>query len=274
MGAGPEHLLSAGAVDRLIAAGHDVRVEAVSVDDASAAEIAAAFDLQRGVAAAVRSALEANSFPIVLSGNCNMAALGTLGGLASAEIGILWFDAHGDFNTPETTIGGFLDGMALAMATGRCWRGLLNRLPGFAPVDERNVVLLGARDLDPLEARTLSESAVSVLSPNEVRERSDEVLDRLRGRVRDLYVHVDLDVLDPETHGRANRFAVADGLSLDDVASVLGRAGRAFRVRGAAITAYDPAFDGDGRVCHSALGLLDALAQVSYGSMTPEREAR
>jgi arginase len=263
MGAGPEHLLQSGVEERLRAAGHCVAVERIEPPaDAFPAEIATAFALQHRVAAAVRRAITDGSLPIVLSGNCNTAAIGTLAALGS-RVGVLWFDSHGDFNTPETTLGGFLDGMALATAVGRCWRQLTGKLPGFAPVDEANVVLLGTRDLDALEAAALAESPVTVLRPTEVRSRLDATLDALRGRVRDVYVHVDLDVLDPATEGRANAFAAPDGLTLDEVAAVIRRAARDFHVRGAGLTAYDPAFDEDGRVCRAALTLLAILGDVA-----------
>jgi arginase len=267
MGAGPGRLLSSGVTERLTATGYRVNVEEVALDDSSAlAEIATAFELQRGVAAAVRRAVAAESFPIVLSGNCNMAALGTLAGLSARNVGVLWFDAHGDFNTPETTIGGFLDGMALAMATGRCWRELLTRLPGFEPVPEANVILLGARDLDPLEASLLAESGVSVLRPADVRSTAEQALERLGQRVADVYVHLDLDVLDPVAHGRVNRFAAPDGLTVNEVASVIRLAAQRSRIRGAALTAYDPAFDVDGRVCDAALALLETVAAAAATS--------
>jgi arginase len=215
--------------------------------------------VQRAVRAAVARAVDAGALPVVLSGNCNMAALGTLAGLATRNLGIIWFDAHGDFNTPETTIGGFLDGMALAMATGRCWRELLTRLPGFEPIPEANVILFGVRDLDPLEGALLAESHVAVVSSTDV-STSSALLEELRHRVDGLYVHIDLDVLDPTAHGRANEFAVPGGLTLDQLALLLGKMANRFRIRGVGLTSYDPAFDGDGRVSRAALTLLEAVA--------------
>jgi arginase len=267
MGAGPEHLLASGAAERLRARGHGVRVDGITLpDDHFPAEIRTAFELQRAVATGVRSAAANGFLPVVLAGNCNVAALGTLAGLRARDVGVLWFDSHGDFNTPETTIGGFLDGMALAMATGRCWIQLLQRLPGFVPVAPSNVLLIGARDLDPLEALLLAESRVTLLAPADVDSGLVPALDRMRQRVRDVYVHVDLDVLDPATHGRANALAAPDGLTVDQVVSALRIAAGHFRVRGAALTAYDPAFDGDGGICRAALALLEALADAPASS--------
>ena len=264
MGAGPEHLLASGAAERLGARGRGVRVEGIALpDDDFPAEIRTAFELQRAVAAGVRRATADGSLPVVLSGNCNAAALGMLAGLRARNVGVLWFDSHGDFNTPETTIGGFLDGMALAMAIGRCWIQLLEQLPGFEPVAPSNVLLLGARDLDPMEALLLAESRVTLLRPAHLDADLVPALDRMRQHVRDVYVHIDLDVLDPAVHGRANALAAPDGLSVDQIVWALRMAAHRFRVRGAALTAYDPAFDGDGRVCRAALALLEAIADAA-----------
>ncbi|MDQ3950494.1 MAG: arginase family protein [Gemmatimonadota bacterium] len=264
MGAGPDRLLESGAAVRLREHGHRVRVAEIAPPAGTfPAEIRTAFELQREVAAAVRGAVAEGALPVVLAGNCNAAALGTLAGLRERPVGVLWFDSHGDFNTPETTGSGFLDGMALAMATGRCWTQLLARLPGFEPVAPANVVLIGARDLDPIEASLLAESPVALIRPADVDTGLAPALDALRGRVRDVYVHIDLDVLDPASHGRANGLAAPDGLGVGQVASALHAIAHHFRVRGAALTAYDPAVDADGRVCRAALALLEAVADAS-----------
>jgi arginase len=263
MGAGPERLLASGAAERLRARGFEVRVEEIALpDDDFPAEIHTAFELQRELAVGVRRAAASGSLPVVLAGNCNVAALGMLAGLRARNVGVLWFDSHGDFNTPETTIGGFLDGMALAMVTGRCWTQLLEQLPGFEPVALSNVLLLGARDLDPLEASLLAESRVTLLRPADQDDGLAPALAHMRPHVRDVYVHIDLDVLDPATYGRANGLAAPHGLTVDDIVSALRVTARRFRVRGAALTAYDPTFDGEGRICQAALALLEALADA------------
>jgi len=264
MGAGPEHLLRCGAAERLRSRGHRVHVEDVApLDGDFPAEIRTAFELQRAVAAAVRRAVVDGALPVVLAGNCNTAALGTLAGLRARNVGVIWFDSHADFNTPETTIGGFLDGMALAMTTGGCWRQLIAQLPDFEPVEPANVLLLGARDLDPLEALLLAESPVTLLRPAHVGTGLAPVLDRFRQRLHSVYVHIDLDVLDPVAHGHANALAAPTGLTADQVASALELTARRFRIAGAALTAYDPSCDADGRVCRAALTLLEVLANVA-----------
>jgi arginase len=143
MGAGPLHLLRSGLAVRLEEEGHHVTIRSIDLPlDSRATEIASAFELSAALAGAVAEAAEIGSFPLVLSGNCGPAALGCVDGLQT-RMNIFWFDAHGDFNTPETTRSGFLDGMALAAVTGRCWSGLARAIPGFRSVAEGNVTAIG-----------------------------------------------------------------------------------------------------------------------------------
>ncbi len=265
MGAGPEHLLHAGMDDRLRQAGHTVkvgRVEAPLADPPG--EISTAFALNVNLAKQVRRARDHRHLPIVLAGNC-ITAVGTWGGLGTDNTGVVWFDSHGDFNTPETTIGGFLDGMALATATGRCWPELAMGVPGFQPVPEAAVLLLGTRDLDPLEADLLEGSAVTLLSPELVRDALEPALDALATRVDSVYLHIDLDVLDP-SQGRANAFAAPNGLMLEETTAILRRIGGQFTVAAAAFTAYDPAHDPAGDVSRAAFTLVETVVGVASGT--------
>jgi len=259
MGGGPDALIASGLPARLSENGHDVRcVEILLPATAFPAEAQSAFALDRLIAERVRDSVAAGALPIVLSGNC-ISSVGTLGGVAHGRIGIIWFDAHGDFNTPETTIGGFLDGMALAVATGRCWTSVAATIPGFRPVPEPGVLLVGARDLDPAERKLLDASDVTQLPPPRFRALFGSALDDLASRVSDVYLHVDLDVLDP-AEGRVNVYAAPDGLRIDEVVSAIEDIGRRFAIRAAALTAYDPAYDGDGRVRAAAARITSSIA--------------
>ena len=262
MGAGPERLLEAGLGSRLAEAGQVAQVRMVDPPaDAWRAEIRTAFDLANGVARAVGEALAGGVFPLVLSGNCAPAALGCVAGLPGSP-GIFWFDAHGDFNTPDTTIGGFLDGMALATATGRCWPQLAGKLPGFAPVREDTVALLGARDLDPLEAASLAASGVRRLAPGELRGRLPALLVEMQAAGRSAYLHLDLDVLDPG-EGRVNQYAALGGVSREDLAWSVGAIGDAVPIGAAALTALDPASDPEGRGLDVALALAAVVVDAA-----------
>lgn len=167
----------------------------LSPDEVIAAEVPPGGEWQRlaavcePVAGAVAAASRNGVPPIVSCGDC-CAALGIVAGLQAAQgpVGIVWFDAHGDVQTPETTTSGFLGGMPLRLLTGYRPELIAARL-GLRPVAEEHIVLVGARDLDPPEVRYLDASAI-------VRR---EVADLTPGDLPDipLYVHVDLDVLDP-----------------------------------------------------------------------------
>lgn len=268
MGAGPARLLDAGLTARLVERGHRVHVETVAHEAEPPAEIRTGFELMRGVAARVRAAVQAGRWPVVLAGNCN-TAVGTLAGLGPGA-GVVWFDAHGDFNTPETTTGGFLDGTALATATGRCWRALAATVPGFVPVPEAHVVLAGTRDLDPAERDLLDASAVTVLPPAAVQAGAlvHEALDALARHVHGVYLHLDLDVLDP-AHGRANPYAVAGGLSPAEVRATLEAVGRRLPIRALTVASYDPATDEAGTICAAALDLIEATVVSAAGMFRP-----
>jgi arginase len=262
MGAGPE-ALRGPVTDALAASGHEV--DYVCVEPAASvwpSEIRMAFELAAGVSAAIQDARDARSFPIILSGNCGPAALGVCSAL-DGERRVVWLDAHGDFNTPDTTTGGFLDGMALATLCGRCWPELAPKIPGFRPMVEEDVWLCGARDLDALEAKSLDRSRVNRITADDIGEDAvARVTDRL-GK-RQLYVHLDLDVLDA-SEGRVNVYAAAGGAS----AEALTRFGAALGKRGVVsaltLSAYDPAFDADGRVGRIAISFVTALVSSRGG---------
>lgn len=257
MGAGPGRLLDMGLAEHLGAGGHQVHIGTVEIPASPIqAEIATAFALSRALSGRVRDAVRAERLPLVLTGNC-FAALGAVAGLDAAT-GVFWFDAHGDFNTPETTTGGFLDGMALAIVTGRCWRRLARNVAGFTPVPEEDVLLLGVRDLDPPEAALLEESDVRVLSPGEVSGSLPELADEISSRVRQGYLHLDLDVVDPRD-GRANRFAAPDGIPLAPLENVLSDLARRVPLGAVTLSAYDPEADEDDRAGTAALRLLRAV---------------
>ncbi len=264
LGAGPEYLVKFGLRDLLEERGYDVRVRMLEAPaDSWRAEIRTAFDLAGAVAVAVAEAVTSDAFPLVLSGNCGPAALGCVGGLGPSPA-VTWFDAHGDFNTPETTIGGFLDGMALAALTGRCWRQLAAAIPGFEPVPETAVALVGARDLDPLEADALDASEVRRVFARELRERLEGVLSAVGEGRSAGYLHLDLDVLDP-SEGRVNPYAAPDGLSRADVEWAIGATSRALPIRAGALTAFDPAGDPTGKARDAALALGLTVVDAATG---------
>jgi arginase len=160
--------------------------------------------------------------------------------LGCRSTAVCWFDAHADFNTPETSPSGFLDGMALAIATGGCWQAAAPRLEAFDPVPEEHVVQVGVRSTDPDEEDRLERSRVTRLGGADG-DRLSGFLQRLPEPTA-LYVHVDLDVIDSaDLH--ANSYASAGGLSVDQLIGFFRIVARHLPVAAASLTALDPACD-------------------------------
>jgi arginase len=140
------------------------------------------------VAAAVVDEAAAGWVPVVMSGDCT-TSLGVVAGLqrAGREPSVVWFDGHGDLQTPETTTSGYIGGFPIRQLTGGSDRTVPDLL-GLRPVREQDVVLVDARDLDPPEVEFLAGSPM-------LRVPVDRVRDVLPSGP--VYLHVDVDVVDP-----------------------------------------------------------------------------
>jgi arginase len=182
---------------------------------------------------------------------------------------VFWFDAHADFNTPDTTISGFLDGMALATVTGRCWPKLASTVRGFRPVHEDAVVLIGARDLDPAEAASLDRSRIRRVSAASLEPELGAEIGIVSQTCVGAYLHLDLDVVDP-SEGRMNGYATPRGLSRKSAAWAIQEIARNFFIYGAALTAFDPAADPNGRALETAIALgLAVIASAPAPAAEP-----
>lgn len=246
MGRGPEHLLNSGLADQLRRSGHSVRSRVL---ETTGDAVTSAFDLAAQIAMCTRNAVADGAFPVVLAGNC-ISSVGALAGF-DMRTSLLWLDAHADFNTPETSPSGFLDGMALAVITGRCYREQAGAIAGFTPLADERIVMLGVRSIDDGEQAALQDVAVA---------RSSRELWRALARLDtiDLYLHVDLDALDPSVL-KANSFATRRGLSLHTLHDAIAAAQATRRIVGLALTAYDPDADVEQ---HGPAIALDIIARV------------
>jgi arginase len=241
-GQGPDALIAGGLVEALTLAGHEVDVEDIGkVGDEPGREIATGFAVCNAVAEKVRAVREDGRFPVVLTGNCLTAAGAVAGEDADS---IIWADQHGDLNTPETSIYGFLDGMALSTVLGLCWKPMALEIPGFKPIDPSRCILVNARDLDPDEKKLLETLPV-------IRTECGGAVGavtRLKaaGATR-THMHIDLDVHDPKEL-QANRYTTEGGpnpVQLRRAACIMAKD---VPVVGITISAYDPAFDAQAEV--------------------------
>lgn len=263
MGRGPGRILDAGVVQRLRALGHEVEVRCMTPKVPFPAEVETAFAVMVRVAEEVRDACAGAEFPLVLAGNCN-TTVGTVSGLMPRRVGCVWFDGHADFETPETTASGFIDGMGLAILTGHCWKQLANDIPGFAAIPGRDVILAGSSDVEPHEHDLLEQAGVPYLSDSALKgphggRQLREALDRLGHGVEGIHLHIDLDVHDPKI-AQANHFRPPGGLTPERLHEMIELVVSRIPVLAAAITAYDPEVDPDGITLKSCLTLVETIA--------------
>jgi arginase len=209
---GPSALRYAGLDDRLRALGHNVHdngnlpvplPENEPPDDSRARHLAGVAGVCQAVYRSALACLESHETAVFLGGDHSIS-IGTVSAVDahSGDVGVLWVDAHGDFNTPDTTPSGNIHGMALAVLLGRGPSELTRIGQAGAKLQPQDVVLIGVRDLDPLERVALREVGILVLTMREVDEMGMAaaarlILDRLSHRPR-LHVSLDMDALDPQ----------------------------------------------------------------------------
>jgi len=206
---GPDALLNSGLADLLRDEGHEL-LGTLHTELGAEEELAYGAWNRIGLANArlarlVSQAIKDQAFPLVLETNC-YAALGVLAGLQSAaaqmsaRLGMVWIDAHGDCNTPETTLSGMLSGMPVAMATGMCLHRLRRQAGLDPPIAPRDVVMVCVRANDPLERELIDQAGIEIVPVADVKgdcRRLQTAMQRLSEAVDLIYVHFDIDALDP-----------------------------------------------------------------------------
>jgi len=182
-------------------------------------------------------------------------------GARPLRIGMLWLDAHPDFNTPETTRSGSLGGMPVAVATGRALRVMRLDAKLDPPLRDEQVVMGGVRLVDPLEQQLLDSSRIQQVSVADLRARSAAVwaqLDRLSRENDKIYVHIDMDVLDPR-EVMAHQNKVPGGPSSEELAALFEEIFRRYPKASAIGFATIPSPD-EGRLAIAAVNRMIAAA--------------
>jgi arginase len=223
----PGELAARGFPDRLRAAGREVRevtVDVVPSAPEGSSKMERVTEIGRGIARAVARSRAEGRFPLVLSGGC-LAAVGIVAGLQSpdgdtGDLGLLWIDAHGDFNTPETSLSGYWDGMALAAVCGICLPELREAV-GLRPLAADRALHLAGRAFDPLETANMHRQGLKWLAVSELAGPEARREIHRRTGAGGWYLHVDLDGLDPRD-APAVGFPEPDGARLDDLLDALG----------------------------------------------------
>jgi arginase len=264
--AAPDQYARAGIESLLAGKGVAATHRRVQVRPGVGAGVASAsLAVNHGVYLAVRSAISMARLPIVLAGSCD-AAIGVMAGLGRGRCGIVWIDAHADFNTPQSSASGFFPGMSLAVVTGHCYRELLASLGGRPPIPEQLVVLAGVRSLSPpAEARRLQRSAIHAIPWKQGRPQGDIAsrLDQLAGQVDEVYLHIDNDALDPHTAPGIVDEPVPGGLSLAQMEDIVQAVTARLPIAAATIATYTPARDQQDRTLLADLRIIELLGEYA-----------
>jgi arginase len=222
MARGPLELVSRGFARRLEELGASVHTAEIWLRESGRGKAESVAELGRSLARAVATAHARRRFPLILSGGC-LQAVGIVTGLqrSGRELDVVWVDAHGDFNTPESTPSGNWDGMALAAVCGRSLPEVYKAVE-LRPIHFRNVVHLGGRAFDPPEVEDIRRLKLDVVEPARIAAaETRRRLARDQGGQRDVYLHIDMDGIDP-SDAPAVHYPEPGGPSLDDLVELLG----------------------------------------------------
>jgi len=273
-GRGPAALLEAGLVRRLESLGFDVRgpFEA-SLPDEERVESPIAVNVGRlgsHTADLVAGARREHAVALVISGD-DTATVGVMSGLqqahgAGAAIGLVWLDAHGDFNTPETSYSGILAGMPVAILAGLAgplWRGAAGLA---APVPTDRILIAGVRELDEREANLLQSTDVQVLRSEDVTSGNGlaHAIRRLTNSCELICLHVDLDLLDPSLVP-SSATPTPDGLTIEQASRLIAEFLATGKVAVMSIAGLNP---GGGLLGQTSVASASSLIESALPSWT------
>ncbi len=270
---GPQRYVQAGAQQILEARGLAVTMKRVERGMPFRDTASASSAVNKELAQLVRQAIAAQQLPLVLTGSCD-ASLGVLAGFDHTHCGVIWCDAHGDFNTPDSTVSGFFAGMSLAVIAGHCYQNYWAQIGQSTPIAEAAMLLLGVLDLSPAaERERLEHSAIHVVNWQEGKPQADVLtcMDSLTRRVQEVYLHIDLDALDPQVAPGLVDAPVPGGLSMPQMEEVIRAVAARFRLRAVTLATYNPDRDQEEKTLRAGLCIIDLLVECA-GLATEEEK--
>lgn len=216
------------------------------------------------LAAKVDEVIESGSFPLVLGGDHSIA-IGTLAGVSKhyQNLGVIWYDAHGDLNTAETSPSGNIHGMPLAVSLG-LGHPLLTNIGGYQPkVKPENIVIIGARSLDEGERALIKEKGIKVYTMHEIDRLGmtkviEESIQYLQHKTDGVHLSLDLDGLDPaEAPGVGT--PVNGGISYRESHLAMEMLAEANLVTSAEFVEVNPILDDKNKTASLAVALMGSL---------------
>ncbi|MBY7141843.1 arginase [Virgibacillus sp. NKC19-3] len=271
---GPSALRYAGAIEKLQELKNDIHdlgdITIARPDTAKAMEESNLKNLKQVIqaneelASTVDKEIEKNRFPVIFGGDHSIA-IGSLAGIAKhyENLGVIWYDAHGDLNSSETSPSGNIHGMPLAASLGIGHEKLTNIL-GYTPkIKPENIVIVGARSLDPGEKELIREKGINVYSMHEIDRIGmsnvmKETIDYLKERTDGIHLSLDLDGLDPsEAPGVGT--PVIGGLTYRESHLAMEMIAEADILTSTEIVEVNPILDEKNKTAEVAVGLMGSL---------------
>jgi arginase len=260
MGLAPEAMKEAGLLEHL----HSEKIWVIEEMEAPAnlgeeERMKRLEKLEKAVSDLVVHACEKQTLPVIIGGDC-LSAIGVCAGLlrhlGQEEFGIAWFDAHGDFNTPETTMSGYLGGMPLASVCGYGLENLRQDAGLEKPVDAAHVMLLAVRDLDAPEKELLNSTAITCLSPGDLAAGKTGYAASVHfGSINGVYLHLDIDCLDSQ-YAPGVSYKTPNGISPQHVVAAVNSIRQYSPLVALTLTAINPALDQEGKTVQTGIDLL------------------
>ncbi|PYI11001.1 arginase [Aspergillus sclerotiicarbonarius CBS 121057] len=259
VGDGPNRIRKLGIIQALEKLGLTVHFAELGRVDEFEGEIGRSFELLRRVSKAVTEAVESNTFPIILSGNC-MASAGVACGLNVDDLKFIYFDAHDDLDSPDVNENGYLDAMGLSMLRGESWKTLMKTVPGFKPLTyDGNFLYCGLRDQSDVQRQRVIDAGMHAIWGETSRkvEFASELRKQLGLKSYDpALVHLDLDVLD-KSYGKVNDYPSPGGLFESDLIACMDLVPKRSTPKSLTVCSFDPN-TGDG----------DRIAQIAIRAIT------
>jgi arginase len=270
---GPSAIRYAGVIERLENIGYEVedlgdieigRAERLHTGETNLRNLKAVAEGNERLAAKVDEVVQGGAFPLILGGDHSIA-IGSLAGIAKHyhNLGVIWYDAHGDLNTAETSPSGNIHGMPLAVSLG-FGHPTLTDLHGYSPkVKPENIVIIGARALDEGEKELIKEKGIKVYTMHEIDRLGmtyvmEEAISYLKERTDGVHLSLDLDGLDP-IHAPGVGTPVNGGISYRESHLAMEMLAESGIITSAEFVEVNPILDEKNKTASVAVALMGSL---------------